>query len=226
MIPMLVRMLQDTEIDNKRLALTTLNSALHNKPHIIIPALDQLLPLAIKETEIKHELIREVMMGPFKHVIDDGLEERKAAYETLYALLETTFARLSPLDLSDCFDRILAGIKDNDDIRILCSLMLTKLMVLAPDQTRSRLQVMAENFRGVLLMQPKKDAVKQEIEKLDEARIGVMKVSIEIQRQIASTSSVEDAQTKAWNEYWEWLGTSPVAPLFKSVQMRMKQGTA
>lgn len=221
-IPMLIQMLQDPELDNRRIALTTLNSALHNKPHIITPALDQLLPLALKETEIKHELIREVMMGPFKHVIDDGLEERKAAYETIYALLETTFSRLSPLDASDCFDHILAGIKDNDDIRILCSLMLTKLMVLAPDQTRARLQPMAESFRAVLCTTPKKEAVKQEIEKLEEAWIGVIKVSIEIQRQIASTSSVEDAQTKSWSDYWAWLGESPVQTQFKTVYNRMK----
>ena len=29
------------------------------------------------ETKVRSELIREVMMGPFKHKIDDGLEIRK-----------------------------------------------------------------------------------------------------------------------------------------------------
>jgi cullin-associated NEDD8-dissociated protein 1 len=77
LIDMLIIMLRDTELENRRLALTTLNSAAHNKPDLIIPNLGQLLPLVMKESVVKPELIREVMMGPFKHKVDDGLEVRK-----------------------------------------------------------------------------------------------------------------------------------------------------
>jgi cullin-associated NEDD8-dissociated protein 1 len=76
-VPMLQQMLSEPDLENRRLALTAFNSAMHNKPEIILPALDQLLPLAMKETLIKPELIREVQMGPFKHKVDDGLEIRK-----------------------------------------------------------------------------------------------------------------------------------------------------
>jgi cullin-associated NEDD8-dissociated protein 1 len=77
LIDMLGLMLRDTELENRRLALTTLNSASHNKPDLIIPNLGLLLPLVMHESIIKPELIREVTMGPFKHKIDDGLEVRK-----------------------------------------------------------------------------------------------------------------------------------------------------
>ena len=77
LINMLVTMLGDTDLENRRLALTTLNSAAHNKPDLIVPNLGTLLPLVMKESELKPELIREVMMGPFKHKVDDGLEVRK-----------------------------------------------------------------------------------------------------------------------------------------------------
>lgn len=77
LIDMLIVMLRDDELENRRLALTTLNSAAHNKPDLIIPNLGQLLPLVMKESIVKPELIREVMMGPFKHKVDDGLEVRK-----------------------------------------------------------------------------------------------------------------------------------------------------
>jgi cullin-associated NEDD8-dissociated protein 1 len=70
-------MLRDPELENRRLALTTLNSASHNKPDLIIPNLGLLLPFVMQESNIKPELIREVTMGPFKHKIDDGLEVRK-----------------------------------------------------------------------------------------------------------------------------------------------------
>ncbi|CAN9300681.1 unnamed protein product [Alternaria alternata] len=204
-VPMLVQMLNEPDLENRRLALMTFNSAMHNKPDIILPALDQLLPLAMKETVIKPELIREVQMGPFKLKVDDGLEIRKSAYETLYALLEKAFARLSPIEVSDFFDRIVAGITDEHDIRILCNLMLTKLMVIAPDQVRSRLDSLAENFRIVLAVKPKENAVKQEIEKIHEGAKGVLKVSIQINKQMGTEAGVgqDDSQLRVWAQYWD-----------------------
>lgn len=78
-IPMLVSMLSDRDLGNHRLALTTLNSAIHNKMDIIQPHLSELLPAVIGDTHVKPELIREVQMGPFKHKVDDGLELRKVS---------------------------------------------------------------------------------------------------------------------------------------------------
>lgn len=204
-VPMLVQMLNEPDLENRRLALMTFNSAMHNKPDIILPALDQLLPLAMKETVVKPELIREVQMGPFKHKVDDGLEIRKSAYETLYALLEKAFARLSPIEISDFFDRIVAGVTDEHDIRILCNLMLTKLMVIAPDQVHSRLESLAENFRTVLAVKPKENAVKQEIEKINEGAKGVLKISLQINKRMGTEAGTvqDDPQSRVWAQYWE-----------------------
>ena len=74
---MLLTMLQDSDMEIRRLAMTTLNSAAHNKPDLILPHLGLLMPYVLAESVIKPELIREVMMGPFKHLVDDGLEVRK-----------------------------------------------------------------------------------------------------------------------------------------------------
>ena len=78
-IDMLTTMLSDSDRENARLALTTLISAAHNKPYLILPYLGQLLPPVMKESVIKPELIHEVQMGPFKHKVDDGLELRKVS---------------------------------------------------------------------------------------------------------------------------------------------------
>lgn len=77
--PILATILQDDALENQRLALTTLNSAAHNKPEIILPNLGRLLPVVMEATYVKLELIREVMMGPFKHKVDDGLDVRKVS---------------------------------------------------------------------------------------------------------------------------------------------------
>lgn len=78
-VPLLVNMLSDRDLENHRLALTTLNSAIHNKMDIILPHFNELLPAVFGDTQIKPELIREVQMGPFKHRVDDGLELRKVS---------------------------------------------------------------------------------------------------------------------------------------------------
>lgn len=77
LIKMLDIMLIDPNIENRRLALGTLNSATHNKPEIILPNIGSLIPLVIKASRADPDLIREVQMGPFKHKVDDGLELRK-----------------------------------------------------------------------------------------------------------------------------------------------------
>lgn len=78
-VPLLVNMLSERDLGNHRLALTTLNSAIHNKLALILPHLGELLPAVLGDTQIKPELIREVQMGPFKHKVDDGLELRKVS---------------------------------------------------------------------------------------------------------------------------------------------------
>lgn len=71
----------------RRLALSALNSAARLKPHLIRDQLQFILPNLYKETVVNPDLIRTVQMGPWKHKVDDGLEARKTAYETLYTLV-------------------------------------------------------------------------------------------------------------------------------------------
>ena len=78
-VPLLNSMLADQDLSNHRLALTTLNSAIHNKMNLLLPHLGELLPAVFGDAHIKPELIREVQMGPFKHKVDDGLDLRKVS---------------------------------------------------------------------------------------------------------------------------------------------------
>ncbi|KAL1304209.1 hypothetical protein AAFC00_000631 [Neodothiora populina] len=197
--PMLASMLSDSDLNNRRMALTTFNSAVHNKPDLVFPNLDTLLPLVMAETTPRPELIREVAMGPFKHKVDDGLELRKSAYETLYALMETTFTRIS---ISAFYDRVIAGIGDEHEIKILCCLMLTKMISLVPEESVRRLTDVATAFRTVLVFKPKDNAVKQELEKLGEHNKAICKVSILLNKNFPQETSAET--NRAWSEFWEW----------------------
>ncbi|KAG6015340.1 hypothetical protein E4U54_003684 [Claviceps lovelessii] len=208
LISMLLTMLQDSDTEIRRLAMTTLNSAAHNKPDLILPHLGELMPFVLTESVVKPELVKEVMLGPFRHTVDDGLEVRKSAYETLYALMETAFTRINNIDF---YDRIVAGIKDDNDIRQLCNLMVTKLIVIDPDETVRRLDSIAEAYKGVLSVKLKDNAVKQDVEKQEEANKSVLRVTLLLGDKMKSMTGNAGAVTSnagaagVWTSYWEWV---------------------
>lgn len=220
LLDMLLVMLQDASIHNRRLALSTLNSAAHNKPDLILPHLDKLMPFVLSESQIKKELIREVQMGPFKHLVDDGIEVRKvclsrpprartvtdqdaqSAYEMLYALMETAYSRINKIDL---FDRVVAGLRDDSDIRALCNLMVTKLVDIDAEATLRRLDPIAEAYRAVLSIKLKEGSVKQEVEKQDEAIRSALRVSLLLADRASTAGNSQLSNTSpVWATYWEW----------------------
>ena len=203
-VDFLTVMVEDKEFENRRLALTALNSAAHNKPHLIMPHLERLLPLVYRESVIRPELVREVQMGPFKHKVDDGLEVRKSAYETLYALLETSFSGISPIDF---YTRVIAGLEDEHDIRVLCNLMLTKLTVLAKDETLARVDDISEKFKTTLSFKPKDNAVKQELEKHAELVRSTLRASVAVNKECGAALLGDNhaSRGKKWLQYWEWV---------------------
>ncbi|KAI2643612.1 armadillo-type protein [Xylaria nigripes] len=213
---MILTVLKDHNLEIRRLGMTTLNSATHNKPELILPHLGELMPFVMAESTLKPELVREVQMGPFKHTVDDGLEARKSAYETLYSLMETSYSRVSSPEF---YDRIIAGLNDDNDIRALCNLMLGKLIVIDPDETTRRLDTIAECYRTILSIKLKDNSVKQEHEKQEEANKSVLRVSLiladKTKTALQGVNSVPGAagaqiqsQNPVWQQYWEWINKS------------------
>ena len=223
-VALLQAMLSDTELENRRLALTALNSAATNKPHLLAgPALERLLPVVYAESQVKPSLVREIQMGPFRHRVDDGLELRKSAYETLYALLETSL--LPSLALPVYFERAIAGIADEPDIRSLACLLLARLALLARRETALRLGDIADAMKRVLAEKPKPSAVKQEIERHAEGVRGLVKVAVVLQHQVVSSAASANgggvgsaathggggagsggvAGSTRWRQFWAWV---------------------
>ncbi|KAH9844592.1 cullin-associated NEDD8-dissociated protein 1, C-terminal part-like, partial [Teratosphaeria destructans] len=219
-VPMLAIMLGDSDLDNQRVSLSTFNSALHNKPGLVLPHLADLLPYTMAATVVRPELIREVQMGPFKHKVDDGLDMRKAAYETLYALLDSPAAR-QRIDLPTFFDRIIAGLTDEHEIKILCCLVLSKLLNIAPTECVRRLEGIAAAFRATLSFKPKENAVKQELEKVNEQNRAVVKCSVVVGRVLGA----EAEGNRAWRDYWEWI-KKEFTGLFKGAEEEVREGRA
>ncbi|KAL0093191.1 TATA binding protein interacting protein [Phycomyces blakesleeanus] len=158
-------LLQDPDLNVRRLALLAINSAVHRKPYLIRDVLGQLIPLLYEETVIKEELIHTVEMGPFKHKVDDGLEIRKAAYECMYTLLGTC---LDKIDVHGFLDRVRAGLEDQHEIKMLGYLMLIRLSKIAIRAVTQKLDDLVSPFKSTLDFKMRSNAVKQEVEKNQE----------------------------------------------------------
>lgn len=92
--------------------------------------------------------------------------------------METVFPRINTLSFHD---RVVAGLRDEADIRALCNLMVAKLAAIDPDETVRRLDAIAEAYRAVLATKLKDGAVKQDVEKHAESVRGVLRVSVVLQ---------------------------------------------
>ena len=117
--------------------------------------------------------------------------------------MESAYTRINPADL---FDRMIAGLEDEHEIKVLCNLMLTKLIVLDPEEMVRCLDPIAEHFRAILSFKPKDNAVKQEVEKANEASKGVLKVTVLLNNAFpGAASSSTNPQGQGWKTYVEWV---------------------
>ncbi|KAJ9060019.1 hypothetical protein DSO57_1035356 [Entomophthora muscae] len=156
-------LLKDPELEVRRLTLMTLNAAAHQRPALIQHALISILPLLFAETEIKPELIHIVIMGPFKHKVDEGLENRKAAYECIYTLLDTCLTYLNINTI--CSSLLLAGLQDSHEIKLLTHMLIVRLAKLTPAYLRRNLEPLVQPMADDLAVEIKENALRQEAEK-------------------------------------------------------------
>ncbi|CAG8508691.1 1192_t:CDS:10, partial [Dentiscutata heterogama] len=201
-------LIQDNDLNVRRLSLSTLNSAAHNKPYLIRNVLDQLLPLLYEETLVKDSLIHMVEMGPFKHKVDDGLDIRKAnsAYECMYTLLETC---LDKLEIFNFLTRVIEGLSDQHDIAILSHTMLIRLAHVAPTAVSQRLDETVEPLKGTLSYRMKDNAVKSEIDKNNELCRSAVRTAVVLNKlaeQAGSTPKfdafVKDTKIGSWSDQY------------------------
>ncbi|CDS10708.1 hypothetical protein LRAMOSA11194 [Lichtheimia ramosa] len=200
----LLPLLKDESLEVQRLALLTLNSAVHRKQSLVKDILGDMIPLLYQETVVKEELIHTVEMGPFKHKVDDGLEIRKAAFECLYALL----GYFDSIDANDFLDRVRDGLNDQHDIKMLAYLMLGRLAKIVPNAIQQRLDEYAEPLKITLDFKMRSNAVKQEVEKNQE----LVRATL---RCIVSLQGLEHSGSPKFNALSKDVRTGPLAEEYK-----------
>lgn len=114
--------------------------------------------------------------------------------------MEVALSRISIIEL---YDRVIAGLKDDNDIRALSNLMLSKLAIIDPQETIRRLDTIAEAYRATLSTKLKDNAVKQEYEKQEEASRSVLRTTLLLWDKLKGV--VNTGQCQLWSSYWEWV---------------------
>ncbi|XP_078432582.1 cullin-associated and neddylation dissociated [Wolffia australiana] len=156
-------LIKDDDRHVRRAAVLALSTAAHNKPNLIKGLLPELLPLLYDQTVVKKELIRTVDLGPFKHVVDDGLELRKAAFECVDTLLDSCLDQMNPS--SFIAPHLISGLGDHYDVKMPCHLILSKLADKCPSAVLAVLDSLSEPLEKTISHRPKQDAVKQEVDR-------------------------------------------------------------
>ncbi|PHH58386.1 hypothetical protein CDD82_3106 [Ophiocordyceps australis] len=116
--------------------------------------------------------------------------------------MDTAFTRINNVEL---YDRVVAGLKDENDIRQLCNLMVMKLIVLDVAETARRLDTIAEAYRSVLSIKLKDNAVKQDVEKQEEANKSVLRVTLLLGEKLKGMNDNGSTGAGTWASYWEWV---------------------
>ena len=106
-LPTFFLVLKDKNVGVKTNALISLNTIAHNLPQLLRSEIDELMPIVLKETITRPELIKEVDLGPFKHKIDEGAPLRKSSYNVIDTLLIEIGERI---DCTQVIERLYEGL--------------------------------------------------------------------------------------------------------------------
>lgn len=91
----ILRYLSKPNLELKQAIVSTLLTGIHNKSLLIPDFLNNnILPGIYEELDAKEEFKKVIPMGPYKYVVDEGLEVRKLCYELINAIINIDNERL------------------------------------------------------------------------------------------------------------------------------------
>lgn len=210
-----LRYLSKLNIEIKQAIISTLLTGIHNRPEFFAPILNtEVLPKIFDELTAKDEFKKVIPMGPYKYIIDEGLEIRKLSYELLYTiiLLENHEIESSKINYVGIFENIVEkGIVDlENDIVVLSSINLIHLVEKLNGPNNGILlkirdfDVLIANLRKGLSKKIRAKASTQEVESFEDSIKSIVKLSKVINSNLLATNNV----TKEWNQYYTEMKTN------------------
>ncbi|CBY17954.1 unnamed protein product [Oikopleura dioica] len=212
--------ISDPTIPVIKSAIAFMNSEAHNNAEVLKRHLTKdVLESLYKETKVRPDLIREVMMGPFKHTIDDGLEIRKATFECLYSLLDSCH---DEVDLDILLNNVENGYDDDYDVKLLTYLILLRIIQQSPSSISSRVVKFCEHTKKILNLRVKQDAVNQEAERSEELKRAVVRVIAHISNN-STEILIDTNSTRAYQDTIRLIQNFPELSKFLEQERKSSQ---
>jgi len=174
-----LQLLDHPDIAVRKPLLHTVNTIARNKPRFVREAQavngSSLLSIVYRETVPNPEHVRTKQIGCFKHKVDDGLELRMAAYECLDTLFDTCIDKIDPNEL---VVHLVGGLKDDIDVKMLCQLMLLKVIELWSTAAMAQLEDLCAALLKTVQTNTKSDAVPTEIKRNNDCHASALRAII------------------------------------------------
>lgn len=162
-LPRAMGRLADENVTVRRSATLLLSLAAHTKLSLVKDLLGDCLPPLLEQTKPDESLVRTIDLGPFKHKIDDGLEQRKSAYDCLGIMIGKCWDDLP--DQAKVVERIAAGVGDEYEVKLKCHDLLTVLSAKEPSLVLGVLDSMIGPMTKTLSKRSTPNSVRQEIDR-------------------------------------------------------------
>lgn len=172
-VPAILQRLSDEDVSVRQAAVMALRAYLQSRTALVLKALPPFLPSLYDLTRVRTELQRQVRMGPFTVMHDDGLDLRKNALETLGTLLDTPLARDVAPDVLAC---VVRALQDDDGVKLMGCLLAVHVADVAGEAVRRAIADLAPPLQAILARQVRDNATKQDMEKASEIDLAARRV--------------------------------------------------
>ena len=163
LLPQALNLLADPDVHVRRASAQLLGTAAHSKPELVKHLLPEHLPNLFSQTRINPDLIRVINLGPFKHKVDDGLEQRKSAFDCIGILITKCWTAFP--DHTQVANVVCDGLGDDYDVKLKCHDLVSLLCARSPGVMLSVLDRVVDPFTATLSARVKSDAVRQEVDR-------------------------------------------------------------
>jgi len=187
----LFSLVADEDRGVKIAALQAVTQGLSVFPGLLQPLLAPRLPEIIGLCGFREDLTREVILGPFKQVEDDGIPLRRAAFICLDSVLSScegcadvgSVLAVVVEGISDPFDVLRCSaltLSDHYSVKLTSHRALRRIISLrgGPEAVVAALPQITEALKKTLGFKTKRDAVQQEIERVEEMKAGALSAAL------------------------------------------------
>jgi len=126
LIPLIVKRLDEKVPAVKMALFSVLNYIINNAKEEVKPYLFEIMNKTIPQLEVDQTYVKIAKFANISHIIDSGVDSRKAVYEMLGSLIDNF---IDELNFTSIVKKVLNGIENDSehDIKLICFSLLTKL---------------------------------------------------------------------------------------------------